>query len=332
MVNKGLIAGIFTGLSLITCQALSQPVASAQNSHAISVIPSAQKLSKLVQAAAKVEALPNLVVPLSKLISDFPIGTNAPDARCLYPASNSNFGPRPACDFGDLSSDRTLVLFGDSNALMWLPAFITLGDKYSFRVKVLSLASCNFADVPMWNGGSDVPGVACTKFHQWAMQQIKSIHPFATVLVNLGAIPEFTYQHTLIPDAVFASAIVETIKTVVSESGSTIVLGTPPYPLTYVDPASCLAIHSSNIRVCSTLPDQAGQYQQTLPTMKSSVAKAGAKFINVVPWFCTMTVCPIVINDTAVYYDQYHITSHFAEELSTVLGNALVSYGAKLTG
>jgi hypothetical protein len=44
--------------------------------------------------------------------------------------------------------------------------------------------------------------------------------------------------------------------------------------------------------------------------IEQSAAKAlGIPFIDVVPWACSPDLCPVVINNIFVYFDQWHFTA-----------------------
>ena len=56
---------------------------------------------------------------------------------------------------------------------------------------------------------------------------------------------------------------------------------------------------------------------------RSAAAKAGASFINVVPWFCAVNSCPATIDNVDVYSDGTHVTATNCIWLETVLSQAL---------
>jgi hypothetical protein len=58
--------------------------------------------------------------------------------------------------------------------------------------------------------------------------------------------------------------------------------------------------------------------------MAKSVTEAGgASYVDPIPWFCTTTVCPVVIAGLDVYRDQTHVSGDYSMWLRNVLGIAL---------
>ena len=73
---------------------------------------------------------------------------------------------------------------------------------------------------------------------------------------------------------------------------------------------------------CSTPTDQAVS-KVNQAAERSAAAKAGASFINVVPWFCTVKSCPATVDNLDVYSDGTHVTATYCKWLETVLSQAL---------
>jgi hypothetical protein len=49
----------------------------------------------------------------------------------------------------------------------------------------------------------------------------------------------------------------------------------------------------------------------------------GATVVNPVPWFCTLSVCPVVIGNVLVYQDRSHMTTAYSAALAPVLAERL---------
>src|SRR5207302_10722695 len=87
--------------------------------------------------APYIKTLPeDFLPPLEEADADFGFGT----ARGCD--ANWEVVEVPACAFGDLAGSRTVVVLGDSNAFMWLPAFDQIGKRLHWKVIVLAKNSC----------------------------------------------------------------------------------------------------------------------------------------------------------------------------------------------
>jgi len=53
----------------------------------------------------------------------------------------------PRCEYGDLTSDQTIVLYGDSHAAQWFPALELIGKKRGIKIVSLTKSACPSAEV-----------------------------------------------------------------------------------------------------------------------------------------------------------------------------------------
>jgi hypothetical protein len=53
-----------------------------------------------------------------------------------------------------------------------------------------------------------------------------------------------------------------------------------------------------------------------------AAANSGAGYVNLIPWFCSIT-CTAVIGKYEVYWDDHHITGEYAFYLARVLSDDL---------
>src|SRR6202035_5006703 len=109
----------------IAVATLVVPVALMTTSSAATPLPgpgSASQVARLVASSGRIEVLPNNLVPsLQDAGND--------DAVSYYPVTEPGCTSRSQCVFGDLHGTHTVVLFGDSHALMWLTAFVPIATR-----------------------------------------------------------------------------------------------------------------------------------------------------------------------------------------------------------
>jgi hypothetical protein len=82
----------------------------------------------------------------------------------------------------------------------------------------------------------------------------------------------------------------------------------------------CLSRNTGNVQKCSGPPNHLDQ--RYVEAEQTASTKAGARFIDVTPWFCSST-CTAVVQRYVVYFDRYHITSAYSFFLLSVLSQAL---------
>lgn len=296
------------------------------------------QLEAQVRVSASMSALPaELAVPLPGVPKDSPLTLAH---GCLVgPSVSTAIGTRPAdCDFGDVSADQTLILFGDSNAWMWLPALNEIGLADGFRVELDARADCEVADLNLFDSISVVGSKGCSLFRSYVLQRIATVHPFATVIAEYGYYDHVTYAHQPYSSRVYLAALTKTIRIIHHDGSLTIMLSTPPpqlgNPVTCLSrhstsisecgvPAKCLNSNNAALAACSFGPSYPNLSISNVAGVPSAVAKGGGTYVPTGALFCTSTVCPPVIDDTVVFFDQAHVSSHFTLRATRALSQLL---------
>jgi hypothetical protein len=208
------------------------------------------------------------------------------------------------CKLGDTASQKTLVLFGDSHALMWVPAVAAYARRYGYVVRPVLKYSC---DLQNWNRGQ------CVTWRRWAYKETRSLHPKLVLLGTFyNASPETVSQELEV------SRLTTMADGVRSAASKVVLIGDPPG--VGVNPAPCLLGTRARMSTCS--------YQTYGETAELTDAAEGAAdsfgaFLDTTPWFCFDNVCPMVIGQTIAYFDQSHITTQYAEELAPLFTSGL---------
>jgi len=225
----------------------------------------------------------------------------------------------PACVYGDRLARRTLMLFGDSHAEMWLPGFDLLGRKIHWKVLYLAKSGCPPADFQTWDPFRNrFPFKECDEWHRYVVARIRKAHPSLLVLTDEYLKPEGK-DHAEITPKQWTAGLVKTLKLVKTPRMRQVILGDIPY-LTQSAP-ECLARHASDVQACSAKRSQA-VIPAHVAAEKAAAKAVHARYVDVTPWFCSAT-CTAVIADTVVYSDQYHITGAYGIYLTGALQAAL---------
>jgi hypothetical protein len=284
-------------------------------------VKSESQLQSYLAVASKLTSLPDGVQPsISGLANSFATVTN----HCLVPPIVTDpikaWGPIAKCTYGDVKSKRTLVLYGDSHAAMWTNAFSTLGVKDGFRVILLSVGSCEVADIDSWNYSSLASSEGCTAFRNWIPGYVKSLHPFATVVAFIKNPNVETYAQTPIAPSAFESALEKSLRHLLTDSPRVVLLGQQPRLLE--SSSACLAVHVHSIKLCGVSESSANTGAAT-SLLSDAATSAHADFVPVLQWFCTTTFCPIEADGVIIYFDQYHITRQYSLLVEHLLAGVL---------
>ena len=54
---------------------------------------------------------------------------------------------------------------------------------------------------------------------------------------------------------------------------------------------------------------------------RSAVVRGGGAFVDVKPWFCATTTCPVIVDNLLVFRDNSHITVQYADYLTPLVND-----------
>jgi peptidoglycan/LPS O-acetylase OafA/YrhL len=268
-----------------------------------------QEVRRLVEAAPLITTLPSDLTPsLANVRDDW----GGPSGPCWPSYAQTSV---PACTFGYAAGTHTVVLYGDSHAAMWFDVMNLIASVAHWRLVILAKGDCPVVDLPFRSPpGFGPPGstfTACERWHTFAQQRIRQIHPDLVILTqdpnlgpgNVGYQPS-TWRHSLTNE----------IRRLPVPASRVIVLG--DIPQTATGGPNCLSRNPHDVQRCSS-PDSS--YISSMSTAEQQAAiTTGAKYIDLVPMFCS-TVCTDVIGRYQPYWDPFHVTATY----SIVLGDFL---------
>jgi peptidoglycan/LPS O-acetylase OafA/YrhL len=216
----------------------------------------------------------------------------------------------PPCEYGDVHSAKTIVLFGDSHAAQWFPTLNAISISKGFKLVVLTKSSCPSLSVNLPDQGAFRNG-PCKQWRENSLLRIQKIHPWAVFVTS------YDHYQAPIKTSSLAQWWIQGYETTMSRlqnaTSHRIYLADTPWP-------------SKDIPSCLT-KNQASHCLTARPTsiIKPSLNK-GVLFIDPTNWFCTQ-VCPAIINQTVVYRDASHMSVDFALHLVPNLTKVLTSSG-----
>ena len=86
----------------------------------------------------------------------------------------------------------------------------------------------------------------------------------------------------------------------------------------------CIAAHPEAVQQCAL--KVATAIYATRVTANAEAAKAaGYTVIDPTEWFCTATVCPVIIGNALVYRDGSHVTTSYVKLLTPLLQAELLN-------
>jgi peptidoglycan/LPS O-acetylase OafA/YrhL len=226
------------------------------------------------------------------------------------------------CAHGDPNATRTVVVYGDSHAAMWIPSLDAIGKQEHWRVVQLTKPACPVPDFPVYSGALRREYTECEQYRTFALAQIEQIHPDVVILSS--AVKDVTLaidgkSRREGVDEAWETGLASTIDRIKPHTGRIVVIGDMAYP---AEPGiDCLTAHPGDVPACNTPLDEA-VYRDHNAMERRVATEHGAEYVDVIPWLCTDSVCPAVVGGLATHRDAYHVAENYAVWLSQALGTA----------
>jgi peptidoglycan/LPS O-acetylase OafA/YrhL len=230
------------------------------------------------------------------------------------------------CAYGDLGSERTMVLFGDSHAVSWFPALERIALEDGWRLVVLTKSACSSVDIVQYNTNLKRVYHECVSWREEAFARIADEQPDIVVVANSRGFRAVDDAGTTLTGADRATAwragMARTLDRLETAAATVVVLADTP--LSEVDPPECLSKHPDSMLACAT-PHEAAVSSSWLEAERTAAAAGGATFIDPTAWVCPSDPCPPVLGNFLVYRDPSHLSTAFAAALAPLLRAALAS-------
>lgn len=227
------------------------------------------------------------------------------------------------CNFGNLESPATVVLFGDSHAEQWFPALKRVAKQRGFRLTTLVKSSCPSIDVPVFNPRIERIETECSVWRQKAMERIKQLHPMVVVIASsVGYVkgPGREGGYATLTNNQWREGTRAILTRLNSDRIPAILVRDTPRPGFNVP--VCLSRAVSH----NKKPAEACSVDQTSaldgPTWKAEqIAATGlstVREVDLTDQFCDVDFCGPMRDGIVVYRDTNHITATFSVHLATV--------------
>ena len=204
------------------------------------------------------------------------------------------------CSFGDLAAKQTIFIYGDSQAAMWIPSFVQLGVEKHFRIVYVARSSCSpaYAFAPSSQS-------ACRSFLASAVAAAKKLRPTFIFPIGLEGSKAIDPSHS--PVITQWSDVVTSLK---STGAKVVLLSNIPH-FAHGSWPTCSLVHPRQFTNCFVSPlDNASAF------LRQAALATDTTFVNVLPLFCTTTLCPQWALSGSVAHpilkDDYHMNASYA--------------------
>jgi peptidoglycan/LPS O-acetylase OafA/YrhL len=277
------------------------------------LLTDAQLAARLNLAVAQTQLPSNLLPSLTKVGSDLPNTTNTQGCQ----VQETPTVPKLPCDqFGDPNGTKQVVLIGDSHAGQWLASLNAVAITNHWRLTLYSKSDCPIGNYPDFiNTVLKRTYPECTAWRTDVFARINAMHP---ALVVIGS-------RTRTVAATEESGMESSVKALTASGAKVVYMGDTPSPAKIGSVPDCLSQHTSDIQKCNVPRSTAGLTAAGRVNEMQAAQSAGATVIDPTPWFCTASVCPVVVQGVQVFADESHMSETYGLLLAPQLGAKLLS-------
>ena len=285
------------GLCIAGLLSLNGTGLTAQERRATTSPAALRKVVRAVEAARRGATIPSRLEPPIATIKLFPKRYRIPPA-CIGHNRSARIAT-PICHVGQRSSDKRLVLFGDSHAFMWLPAVIELARRDGWDVIPLIRFGCTPGYWVSDNAST------CPTWFRWGRRKIRRQHP--DVILLAGSIGDYATAQTR---AEIAGTLAGARR--LRRLGRVIVIGDPEG--VNRDPVGCVLARGASMASCTTTWPASSL--KAYWDVARGATRLGVGFLPTRGFTCYQGSCPAVVDHTFVWMDQSHLTGIYSATLA----------------
>lgn len=213
----------------------------------------------------------------------------------------------PKCVYGDPRSKRTVVLFGDSQAMQWFPPLLRLAREHGWRLIGRTRAGCPPATIRFSH--------RCDVWRAESLRRIERSDRPDLVVTGTGVAYQAISQRRRMTGAANARAMrdgtARTLRRLRRTGAKVRMMKTLSWAPSRI--ATCVERSPRQLRRCA--------FERRQPTNRAFEARAtrrvdGARLIDARSRICLKRICPAVIDDLLVYRDPKHLSATFARTLA----------------
>ena len=274
-------------------------------------------VQKVIELSLKANSLPkNLTPALKNVRSDKSFWL---DQECSVDFEDIKV---PECLAGDLNGKKIMVVYGDSHASMWMTALDDIAKKSGYKVYLFAKLACPLVETTVWSYQLNRPFTECTSWQQLVLPKIQVLKADVVIVTDQWkpAVVDGKKSDFDTP-AMWEVEFPKALQKLQSYAKRLIVIGNNPSM--QQDSVTCASKPRANLALCGAGRSQAGN-ERINAIEESAAASLGATFIDTVDLACSNYLCPIVIGERFVYFDQWHFTQTYIKWLTPVLNKSLM--------
>jgi peptidoglycan/LPS O-acetylase OafA/YrhL len=212
-----------------------------------------------------------------------------------------------SCTYGDLSSSKTIVLFGDSHAAQWFEPLNAIATRDGYKLISLTKSACAAFELPRVSKGL-YNKEECASWQRNTIKRIKELKPEFIIVSTFSRY--YLYDKNNQKENFYVSGQKYLYNTLNDYGGELIYISDTPKPVK--DVPKCLS--KNPLKSCDDVDRSSNKVYEGFVTIDPYI------------WFCKGG-CKVINGDYVVYRDASHISSDAAKAVTNNLRNSLIKSG-----
>ena len=232
------------------------------------------------------------------------------------------------CQYGTLSSSTNIVLYGDSHAAQWFPAFFEVVQQHGWKLTMITKRGCPTAEIKILDPNKRAD---CATWRDRVVERLDRERPTLVVFAS------FRYKVDpsvagLDSDELWRDGLDPILARIRPLAGQVLLLGDTPTQRAEGVP-QCVVNNLRNVQNC--INDRSSAVKPDRIAVEGDLAaKYGALMVPTTDWLCTADGCPVIIGDILMYRDWNHLSTVAVGFLAPYVDEMLttaISLGATTT-
>jgi peptidoglycan/LPS O-acetylase OafA/YrhL len=233
------------------------------------------------------------------------------------------------CTFGDLNSDITIVVMGDSKAQQWVPILDDIGKKNNWKITTLLKSGCPLAYINVHLNRLGRPFYECETWRNLAIAKVLQLEPDVVFVTNWSGydVAEAKVKRAATLDD-WQNGYSKFVDKITSIEMELIFLRDNPQLPKNVPKCLSNAISSGVLleSMCKFPLSDVMTGESTFQAMKTVVSEnVHSHIVDLSAHYCSDGMCPSYSKNIVRFIDKHHITRLFAKELSPFLEEELIN-------
>lgn len=217
-------------------------------------------------------------------------------------------GDISSCEFGDKSSEKSILLVGGSRVAHWEPLFSHIGRKDGFKVITATINGCSFGYHPKLESDTN-----CQDWNNKIIKFISNLDPKPKVVIVNSSRSDADGEYT-------PSGYIRNIKEVLSLKIPVIGIRINPE---FNYPDVCLRRNSDDISKCTTNASLSLKNKNPVVDVKKEEGLKNFYPVDFTNIICDNGVCPAAFNGYPTMRDNVHFTNSYISYIAPALEKEL---------